>query len=78
VVDYRSRYGDIIPIKSRKKVGCAFGEFCNRHFVPKILIRDNIPENVGGALADECHRRGVKSAYIYAPIHRSKTMQNDI
>ncbi len=46
VVDYRSRYGDIIPIKSRKKVGWAFGEFCNRHFVPKILIRDNIPENI--------------------------------
>ena len=64
VVDYRSRYGDIIPIKSRKKVGWAFGEFCNRHFVPKILIRDNIPENIGGALADECHHRGIKSAYI--------------
>ena len=69
VVDYRSRYGDIIPIRSRKKVGWAFGEFCNRHFVPRILIRDNIPENIGGALADECHHRGVKSAFIcpYTP-----------
>ncbi len=69
VVDYRSRYGDIIPIRSRKKVGWAFGEFCNRHFVPRILIRDNIPENIGGALAEECHRRGVKSAFIcpYTP-----------
>jgi hypothetical protein len=41
----------------------AFGEFCNRHFVPRILIRDNIPENVGGALAEECHCRGVKNAF---------------
>jgi hypothetical protein len=63
-VCYRSRYGDIIPIRSRKKVGWAFGEFCCRHFVPKILVRDNIAENVGGALAMECHNRGVKSAFI--------------
>ena len=63
-VCYRTRYGDIIPIRSRKKVGWAFGEFCCRHFVPKILVRDNIAENVGGALAMECHNRGVKSAFI--------------
>ena len=68
-VCYRTRYGDIIPIKSRTKVGWAFGEFCCRHFVPKILIRDNISENIGGELAKECHRRGVKSAFIcpYTP-----------
>jgi hypothetical protein len=63
-VCYRTRYGDIIPIKSRTKVGWAFGEFCCRHFVPKILVRDNIAENVGGQLAKECHDRGVKSAFI--------------
>jgi hypothetical protein len=63
IVDYRSRYGDIIPIRSRKKVGWAVGQFCCRHFVPLILIRDNIAENVGGELAAECHRRGIKSAY---------------
>ncbi len=33
-VDYRSRYGDIIPIRSMKRVGWAFGEFCCRHFTP--------------------------------------------
>jgi hypothetical protein len=45
VVDYRSRFGDVFPLRSRKKVGWAFGEFCCRHFVPLILIRDNISEN---------------------------------
>ena len=63
-VCYRTRYGDIIPIRSRTKVGWSFGEFCCRHFVPKILVRDNIAENIGGALAKECHDRGVKSAFI--------------
>jgi hypothetical protein len=63
VVDYRSRFGDAFPIRSRKKVGWAFGEFCCRHFVPLILIRDNISENAGGDLMEECHRRGVKSAF---------------
>ena len=62
-VDYRSRFGDIFPIRSRKKVGWAFGEFCCRHFIPLILIRDNIAENVGGDLMEECRRRGVKSAF---------------
>ena len=63
VVEYRSRYGDVFPIRSRKKVAWAFVEFCCRHFVPLILIRDNIAENTGGELAAECHRRGVKSAF---------------
>jgi hypothetical protein len=62
-VDYRSCYGDVFPIRSRKKVGWAFGEFCCRQFVPLILIRDDISENIGGALMEECHRRGVKSAF---------------
>ena len=63
VVDYRSRYGDIIPIRSRKKVGWAFAEFCCRHFTPLILIRDDIAENMGGDLMEECRRRGIKSAF---------------
>ncbi len=63
-VDYRSRYGDIIPIKSRKKVGWAFREFCCRHFTPLILVRDNIAENCGGDLMEECGKRGVQSAFI--------------
>jgi hypothetical protein len=68
-VDYRSRWGDVIPLRSRTQVGWAFGEFCCRNFTPLILIRDNISENIGGALMTECHRRGVKSAFIcpYTP-----------
>jgi hypothetical protein len=63
VVEYRSRFGDVFPIRSRKKVGWAIGEFCCRHFTPLILIRDNIAENAGGDLMDVCHRRGIKSAF---------------
>jgi hypothetical protein len=68
-VDYRSRWGNVIPLRSRTQVGWAFGEFCCRNFTPLILVRDNISENVGGALMEECHRRGVKSAFIcpYTP-----------
>ncbi len=29
-----------------------------------VLVRDNIGENVGGDLIDECRKRNVKSAYI--------------
>jgi hypothetical protein len=63
-VDYRSRFGDVYPIRSRKRVGWAIGEFCCCYYVPLILIRDNIAENVGGAVEEECHRRGIKSAFI--------------
>ena len=68
-VDYRSRWGDVIPLRSRTQVGWSFGEFCCRNFTPLILVRDNISENTGGALMAECHLRGVKSAFIcpYTP-----------
>jgi hypothetical protein len=68
-VDYRSRWGDVIPLRSRTQVGWAFGEFCCRNFTPLILLRDNISENIGGDLMKECHLRGVKSAFIcpYTP-----------
>jgi hypothetical protein len=68
-VDYRSRWGDVNPLRSRTQVGWAFGEFCCRNFTPLILIRDNISENRGGTLMTECHARGVKSAFIcpYTP-----------
>ena len=63
-MDYRSRWGDVIALRSRTQIGWASGEFCCRNFTPLILIRDNISENIGGALMAECHLRGVKSAYI--------------
>jgi hypothetical protein len=63
-VDYRSKYGEIIPLKSRSQVGWSFAEFCSQHFTPLILIRDNIGENVGGDLVQECLKRTVKSAFF--------------
>ncbi len=46
-VDYRSRWGDIIPMRSRTQVGWAFTEFICRNFTPLILVRDNIAEHRG-------------------------------
>ncbi len=63
-IDYRSRYGEVIPIKSRTRVGWSFVEFCARHYIPLILIRDNIGENIGGDLMQQCQMRSVKSAFI--------------
>ena len=63
-VDYRSRYGWVYPIASRKQVALSFSTFCANHFTPVILIRDNIGENIGGELIDECLRLSVQSAYI--------------
>jgi hypothetical protein len=63
-VDYRSNYGDIIPLRSRSQVGWSFAEFCARNFTPLILIRDNIGEHIGGELLKECLHRSVQSAFI--------------
>ncbi len=63
-VDYRSKFGEVIPMKSRTQVGWAFSEFCARHFTPLILIRNNIGENKGGDIMTECLARSVRSAYI--------------
>ncbi len=63
-VDYRSKYGEIIPLKSRKQVDRSFAELCARHFTPLILIRENTGENIGGDLLEECLARSVKSSYI--------------
>ncbi len=72
-VDYRSRYGDIIPIRSRKRVGWAFDEFCCRHFTPLILVRDNIAEKLEVTLqknATEEEFRALSSVPI--PLSRIK------
>jgi hypothetical protein len=63
-VDYRSKFGEVIPMKSRSQVGWAFSEFCARHYTPLILIRDNIGEHIGGDLVKECLARSVRSAFI--------------
>ncbi len=71
-VDYRSRYGDVISLKSRTEVAWSMGGFCCQNFTPLILVRDNIGENTGGALLDECHRLNIQNAFI-----RPMTPQQD-
>ena len=63
-IDYRSKFGEVIPLKSRSQVGWSFAEFCARHYIPLILVRDNIGENIGGDLMVQCQKRSVRSAYI--------------
>jgi hypothetical protein len=67
-VDHASRWGDTIPLRSRKEVGSAFVTFVCRHHAPLILISDNISENKGGALAEECRLRDVRQAFT-CPYH---------
>jgi hypothetical protein len=62
--DLVSHWGDVFPLRSRNEVGISFADFCSRHWVPVILVRDNIGENIGGSLIEECRSRNVKSAYI--------------
>jgi hypothetical protein len=62
--DMASHWGDIFPLRSRNDVGQSFADFCCRNWVPLYLIRDNIGENIGGSLIDECRSRNVKSLYI--------------
>jgi hypothetical protein len=51
-VDHASRWGDVIPLRSRKEVGASFVTFVCRHYTPLILVSDNIAENKGGSLVD--------------------------
>jgi hypothetical protein len=67
-VDHTSRWGDIIPMRSRTEIGDAFVTFVCRHYVPLIVISDNIAENKGGSLAKECRLRSVRQAFT-CPYH---------
>ena len=67
-VDRVSRYGDVIPLRSRREVGQAFVTFVCKHFVPLILISDNIAENQGGDLVEQCRLRDVKQLFT-CPYH---------
>jgi hypothetical protein len=62
-VDRTSRYGDVIPLRSRTEVGSALVTFVCRHFTPLVLISDNIMENVGGDLVDQCRSRDIKQVF---------------
>jgi hypothetical protein len=62
-VDRVSRYGDVIPMRSRTEVGAALVTFVCRHLTPLVLLSDNILENVGGDLIDQCRLRDIKQVY---------------
>ncbi len=63
-MDLESRFGEIFLLRSRTGVGTSLADFCAKHWVPLVLVRDNIGENIGGSLLDECRARNIKSAYI--------------
>ncbi len=67
-VDRASRYGNIIPMRSRKDIGDAFVSYVCKHYTPLIVISDNISENQGGSLNDECRARSVKQLFT-CPYH---------
>ena len=67
-VDHASRRGDVIPLRSRKEVGASFVTYFCRHYTPLILISDNIAENTGGSLVEECRLRDVRQAFT-CPYH---------
>jgi hypothetical protein len=62
--DLASHWGDVFPMRSRNDVGTTFADFCCRNWVPLYLVRDNIGENIGGSLLEECRKRNVRSAFI--------------
>jgi hypothetical protein len=67
-VDRVSRYGDVIPLRSRTEVGSALVTFVCRHFIPLVLICDNIAENRGGDLVEQCRARSIKQLFA-CPYH---------
>ena len=62
--DLVSKWGDVFPLRSRNDVGTSFADFCCSNWVPLYLVRDNIGENIGGSLIEECRKRNVKSVFI--------------
>jgi hypothetical protein len=62
--DLASHWGDVFPMRSRRGVCDSFADFCCQNWVSLILVRENIGENIGGDLIEECRKRNVKSAYI--------------
>ncbi len=62
--DLASHWGDMFPLRSRNEVDISFADFCSRSWIPLILVRDNIGENIGGSLIEECRLRNVKSVFI--------------
>ncbi len=63
-VDLESKFGAVFPLRSRNCFANSLVDFCCKYWVPLFLLRDNIEENTGGALIDECRKRDIKSVFI--------------
>ena len=55
-------------MRSRTEVGQALVTFVCRHFIPLVLISDNISENIGGDLVEQCRARNIKQLFS-CPYH---------
>lgn len=62
-VCYRSRYGFVVIMKSRRQAGAAFRQFCADIFRPLILVRDNASELQYGDMLAACLELMVQSAF---------------
>jgi hypothetical protein len=62
--DMVSHWEDVFPMISRTQVGLSLVDFCCRNWILLYLVRDNIGENIGTSLLEECRKRNVKSVYI--------------
>jgi hypothetical protein len=62
--DLVTKWRDVSPLRSRNEVGTSFVDFCCRNWIPLYLVCDNIGENIGGSLVEECRKRNVKSVFI--------------
>ena len=62
-VCYRSRYGFVVIMKSRRQAGAAFRQFCADVFRPLILVRDNASELKHGDMLAVCLELMVQSAF---------------
>ena len=62
-VCYKSRFGMVFPLQSRKEIPTSFLRFCADFFTPLILIRDNISENTGGQMEAACLQVNCQSGF---------------
>jgi hypothetical protein len=62
-VCYRSRYGFVVVMQSRRQAGAAFRQFCADVFRPLILVRDNASELKYGEMLAVCLDLMVQSAF---------------
>ena len=62
-VCYRSRFGHVVAIKSRRQAGRALRLFCANVFTPLTLTRDNINEQRYGEMLEACLEMSIQSGF---------------